>query len=91
MQEFNMPFSDKIASIGISFDVTNKKEKWGFLTKVPLRRLENIPRSSLIGNRNLGIWRISCIRRWYKETFYKVLTQIQLSARFKKFENLKSP
>ena len=26
MQEFNMPFSDKIASIGISFDVPNKKE-----------------------------------------------------------------
>ena len=26
MQEFNMPFSDKIASIGIGFDVPNKKE-----------------------------------------------------------------
>ncbi len=26
MQEFNTPFSDKIASIGIGFDVPNKKE-----------------------------------------------------------------
>ena len=27
MQDFKMPFSEKTASIGISFDVPNKKEK----------------------------------------------------------------
>ena len=36
MQEFNMPFSDKIASLGISFDVPNKKDDpiQGFMIRI---------------------------------------------------------